>query len=116
MIFRLDDSSDPSSQRVYNTVVNGAVLGDNQVLKYQNGNVTPVADPGISAADRTVTFNNNSIQLPAQPLLSMEFGRVYTLDVYFYLEGCDPDCSDAINFDAADLHLAFYGALQEAGQ
>lgn len=116
VIFRLDDSSDPSSQRVYNTVVNGTVLGDNQVLKYQNGNVTPVTDPGIPVSDRTVVFDNNSIQLPAQPLLSMEFGRVYTLDVYFYLEGCDPDCSDAINFDAADLHLAFYGALQEAGQ
>ena len=116
-ILRLEESSNPSSQRVYNTVVNGTVLGDGQVLSYQNGRVMPAADPSVPVSACTVTFDNNSIQLPAQPLLSMEFGRIYALDIYFYLEGCDPDCSDAINFDAADLHLAFYGALsQEAGQ
>lgn len=117
VIFHMDDAVNVSSDRVYNTVVNGTVLGDDQVLRYQNGSVTPVADPSVALSDYTVSFDNNSIQLPAQPLISMEFGKIYTLDIYFYLEGCDPDCSEAISFDAADLHLAFYGALsQEAGR
>ena len=35
------------------------------------------------------------------------------LDIYFYLEGCDPDCSDSVSFDNANLHLAFYGAVSQ---
>ena len=45
------------------------------------------------------------------PLLEMELGRVYQVDVYFYLEGCDPDCTESIAFDDGYLHLAFYGVL-----
>ena len=41
----------------------------------------------------------------------LDLDRIYRLDVYFYLEGCDPDCWDSIYFNAADLHLAFYGVL-----
>ena len=36
-------------------------------------------------------------------------------NMYFYLEGCDPDCSDSVSYDEADLHLAFYGVLSEEG-
>ena len=51
--------------------------------------------------------------LPDKALLTMEFNRIYPVDIYFYLEGCDPDCSDALSFDVAELYLAFYGVLQE---
>ena len=51
--------------------------------------------------------------LPEQPLLLMELNREYTMDVYFYLEGCDPDCTDDIWHNGVDLQLAFYGILEE---
>lgn len=41
----------------------------------------------------------------------MELNRIYTVDVYFYLEGCDPDCSDGLSYQTADIHLAFYGVI-----
>ena len=44
-------------------------------------------------------------------LLEMELNRIYTVDVYFYLEGCDPDCSDSVSDQEADIHLAFYGVI-----
>lgn len=117
VILRLSEDSNPTGQQAYNTVVNGQVLGSNQVLASGGGNVHPVTDPSVPVSDYTVGFENNSIQLPQRALLQMEFGRVYTLDIYFYLEGCDPDCSDDVQLDAADIHLAFYGALsQEAGR
>lgn len=37
----------------------------------------------------------------------MDLNQIYPVDIYFYLEGCDPDCSDDLSFDIADLHLAF---------
>lgn len=117
MIFRLSDEENPQGTQAYNTVVDGKRLGADQVLSYQNGKVTAVTDPSVSLSDYTVTFSDTSIQLPEKPLLLMEWNKIYTLDIYFYLEGCDPDCSDSISFDQAKLHLAFYGVLsQGAGE
>lgn len=117
MIFRLSDEENPQGTQAYNTVVDGKRLGADQVLNYQNGKVKAVTDPSVSLSDYTVTFSDTSIQLPEKPLLLMEWNKIYTLDIYFYLEGCDPDCSDSISFDQAKLHLAFYGVLsQGAGE
>ena len=58
-----------------------------------------------------ISFENNGMKLPEKPLLQMELNRVYKLDIYFYLEGCDPDCSSSVELDEADLYLAFYGVL-----
>ena len=111
IIMKLSDSENPDSDRVYNTVVNGQILGDGHVLSYTGGSVRAVKDPCRSIDDYTITWDDVSVNIPDSPLLSMELNKVYTLDVYFYLEGCDPDCSDSVSFDAADLHLAFYGTI-----
>ena len=75
--------------------------------------VQVVKDPSASVSDYTVTFQNNGIQLPGKSLLTMELGKIYTVDVYFYLEGCDPDCSDSVSFDQSELYLGFYGVLSQ---
>jgi hypothetical protein len=54
-----------------------------------------------------------SIVLPEEPLFYMEMNCIYAVDIYFYLEGCDPDCSDSVSFNEADLRLAFYGVCVE---
>ena len=114
VILRLSESSNDPSERAYNTVVNGVTLGDGQVLRSQGTNdVQVVKDPSASALDYTVTFQNNGIQLPGKSLLTMELGKIYTVDVYFYLEGCDPDCSDSVSFDQSELYLGFYGVLSQ---
>lgn len=113
VIFHLSDETNPKGTQAYNTVVDGRRLGADQVLAYRNGKVTAVADPGVSLADYTVSFDDTQVKLPTQPLLLMEWNKIYTLDIYFYLEGCDPDCSDAVSFDPAELHLAFYGVLRQ---
>lgn len=112
-ILRLTEEELSSSKQAYNTVINGKTLGKNQVLSSKNNNVQAVTDPSVSVADYTISFGNEDVQVPSRPLLSMELNKVYTVDVYFYLEGCDPDCSDAIDFQQADLHLAFYGMVEE---
>lgn len=111
VILKLSESENAGNQQVYNTVVGGQTLGRNQVLSYRNGNVQAVSDPSVSADDYTIRFSDDSIEVPDRVLLNMQFNRVYTVDIYFYIEGCDPDCSNSIQYSTADLQLGFYGVL-----
>lgn len=113
VIVRLTEEEMSQSNQVYNTVIGGRTLGKNQVLSSKNNTVQAVTDPSVPVADYTISFGTEDIQVPAKPLLVMDLNKVYTVDVYFYLEGCDPDCSDAVSFQQADLHLAFYGMVEE---
>lgn len=113
VIFSLSDKGNVSSDQVRNTVIGGTKLGDNMVLTGTGGTVRQAKDPSVSLNTCTIQMNGDNIVLPDKPLIYMELGKIYTLDIYFYLEGCDPDCSNSISYDGADLHLAFYGILDE---
>ena len=49
-------------------------------------------------------------------LVTMNLNQIYEVDIYFYMEGCDPDCSDVAQLDALDFHLSFYGILTEEAE
>ena len=84
-------------------------------MGYNNSGVYAASDPSAPVSDYTVSFTENQMILPGKSLLRMELGRIYSVDVYFYLEGCDPDCSASVQLNEADLHLAFYGVLDQEG-
>ena len=113
VILKLSTSENPSNQQTYNTVINGQTLGKDQVLSYNNGNIRAVSDPSVSADSYTISFDNDSVQVPDNALLTMQFNKIYTVDIYFYIEGCDPDCSNDIEYSTADLQLGFYGVLSQ---
>lgn len=113
VIFSLSDTHNDLKEQRRNTVLNGVLLGDNQVLSATGGNITPVADPSISLDSRMIIMNDSAVTLPDEPLFYMALNQIYTVDIYFYIEGCDTDCSDSVSYDEADLHLAFYGILEE---
>lgn len=112
IILRLSEASNPSDMQSNNTVVNGTKLNGSQVLRYRNGSVSAVRDPSVPVADYAM---DASLGLPFHTLLSMQIGKIYSLDIYFYLEGCDPDCTDSVSFNTADLQLSFYGVLAGEG-
>lgn len=126
VILRLSEKENSKERQNYNTVVDGVTLGKNQVLALKNTNskaassdvsVKAVKDPSEPVKNYTVVLGDEKAEIPEKALLTMEFGKIYTVDIYFYLEGCDPDCSDAVSFNTSDLHLAFYGVLsQEAAR
>lgn len=115
VILRLSESQNASGQQIFNTVVGGVTLGANQVLSWNGSGVSAVADPSVPIADYTVTFGASDMSVPQRPLCVMNLNQIYPVDVYFYLEGCDPDCSDAITHNEADLYLAFYGISGREG-
>ena len=45
----------------------------------------------------------------------MELNTVYPLDIYFYLEGCDPDCNETISTQTCELYLGFFGMVDGEG-
>lgn len=92
-----------------NTRLGGTDIGTGKVLSYEGGAVTAVNDPALSLTDAQVT----TAGLPgARALARLELNKVYTVDIYFYLEGCDPDCTnDKVSLDTAALNLGFYALI-----
>ena len=115
IILRLSESENPENAQIYNTEVNGKILGKNQVLGYNDSGMFAIEDPSVSISEYTIDFSENQMKLPSRALMSMELGKIYPVDIYFYLEGCDPDCSESIQLNEAELHLAFYGVLDQEG-
>lgn len=112
-IFYLSSQSNSADDQAYNTEINGVLLGDGQVLDGSSGTVKAVNDPGISLESRSVTESADGYSLPGSSIMTLKMNTIYQVDVYFYLEGCDPDCSDAVSFDTSNLHLAFFGVVRE---
>ncbi len=108
VIFYLSDETNPEDERRRNTILNGELLEEGRVLDGSVSPVVSVPDPAVPLSARSLNADGSL----GTPLAVLEFGRIYALDIYFYLEGCDPDCFDSIYFDGTDLQLAFYGVLR----
>lgn len=94
-----------------NTLLNGERLKPGQVLTLENGNVT-AADIPAENQGLLSEFQYSDKNLTPKPILEgMKPGTVYPLDIYFYLEGCDPDCDEAAQKQQAGLSLGFYAVL-----
>lgn len=94
-----------------NSMPGGVPLESGKVLTYRDGAVVPADDPAILLSDRQIPTGGSAA---TQPIAYLELNRVYTLDIYFYLEGCDPDCLvERVARDSAVLNLAFFGLLVE---
>ena len=94
-----------------NTKLGDTVVEGGKVLTYDElaGTVKTADDPAIALAD---------VQIPPEGgkgkmvITELNLNETYTVDAYFYLEGCDPDClSDKVALSKAALNLAFYGLL-----
>jgi len=109
IIFRMSDGQNRASERANNTRLAGVILEEGMVLDGSGRTVSAAEDPAVRLSD--FVFVDEQTARPARPVFTIEANRIYSLDIYFYLEGCDPDCTEAISFDANDLHLAFYGVL-----
>ena len=112
VIFRLSEEHNPAGGQMIRTELNGAVLSENQVIDSSGDGLRAAADPSVPMSSYTAGEDGipgNTVKA----LYSMELNRMYAVDVYFYMEGCDPDCSDVTQLDELDFHLAFYGVLIE---
>jgi len=111
VILRLSDASNAPGDRIFNTVVNGETLDGSKVLSVSGDSVAAVADPSVLIDEYTVFLSGDTPRVPAKPLYTLESNETVSVDVYFYLEGCDPDCTDSVKLDKGALQVALYGLL-----
>ncbi|MDD4851374.1 MAG: hypothetical protein PHO10_11860, partial [Gemmiger sp.] len=114
-IFALSQNHNPGTDSAANTLLNGATRSGDFVLTGTAGNVSATADPALDPTAYTLTESGTSLTLPEAPLTTLPLNTVCTVDVYFYIEGCDPDCTNAIRTTEMSIQLPFYGVLNEGG-
>lgn len=94
-----------------NTRPGGVPLESGKVLTYdaKDEKVVPAEDPAVPLTDVQIPLDGGAAR---RPLTELTPNVVYTVDVYLYLEGCDPDClSNKVGMKDATLNLAFFGVL-----
>jgi len=108
-ILQIGEGQNPG--RTNNTVVGGQHLEDGYVLHYNNGQVQAVRDSSDNY--RKYLVNEQGLPGTNSPLFYLNWNQVTTVDVFFYLEGCDPDCVDIVSLDQFDFHLGLYGVMDK---
>ncbi len=99
-----------------NTVLPGGTPQGDYVLSGTSvDTITAVQDPAIDSVLYTLQEKNQQIVVPEKSLLTLPLNTVCAVDVYFYIEGCDTDCTNAIRTSEMSIHLPFYGVLTEKG-
>lgn len=93
-----------------NTRPGGVPLKKGQVLTADAaGKVAAAADPAVYLEDVQIPADGSAAK---ESLAVLTLNQIYQLDVYFYLEGCDPDClSERVGMKDATLNLSFFGVL-----
>lgn len=110
-IFELDGSDGGHRDEHPATAPTGlAGYTEGMLLGWQNGqlacgtNVTQ--DPAAFTLDTSETATR-----PQNTLATLGLGRAYRLDIYYYIEGTDPDSADYLYQDPGTLHLALFATL-----
>lgn len=113
LIFSLSQAHNPGNDSYTNTALPGAA-GD-FVLSGSAGAVSAVPDPALDPLLFTLQEGGGGLSLPNAPLVTLPLNQVIAVDVYFYLEGCDADCTNAIRTTEMSIQLPFYGVLTTGG-
>lgn len=109
VILNLSTESNGEGNIINNTYLNGSAtpMEAGNVLTFSGDSVTAVTDPSIYIGDTVLGSGGAST-----PFAYIDLNRTYAMDIYFYLEGCDPDCSDYVQKDGVSLQLYFSGVAE----
>ena len=110
-IFELD-SSDSGHRGEHPTTAPAGLAGyaDGMLLGWQNGQLACGADVKQDPAAFTLDTSETAAR-PQSSLATLALGQTYRLDIYYYIEGTDPDSADYLHQDPGTLHLALFATL-----
>lgn len=110
-IFELD-SSDSGHRGEHPMTVPAGLAGyaDGMLLGWQNGQLACGANVTQDPAAFTLDAGETS-ERPQNSLATLALGQTYRLDIYYYIEGTDPDSADYLHQDPGTLHLALFATL-----
>ena len=110
-IFELD-SSDGGHRAEHPATAPAGLAGytDGMLLGWQNGQLACGANTTRDPAAFTLDASETAAR-PQNSLATLALGQTYRLDVYYYIEGTDPDSADYLHQDPGTLHLALFAIL-----
>ena len=110
-IFELD-SSDSGHRGEHPTTAPAGLAGyaDGMLLGWQNGQLACGANVTRDPAAFTLDAGETA-ERPHNSLATLALGQTYRLDIYYYIEGTDPDSADYLYQDPGTLHLALFATL-----
>ena len=80
------------------------------LLGWQNGQLACGANVTQDPATFTLDTSETA-ERPQNSLATLALGQTYRLDIYYYIEGTDPDSADYLHQDPGTLHLALFATL-----
>lgn len=96
------------------------IAGSSAVVSAISGNGQPsyVDDPALDISEfmAQAGANENEYKPGARSLVSLQADEVATVEYYLYLEGCDEQCSNAVQRRSSELALAFAGVDAKSEQ
>ena len=110
-IFELD-SSDGGHRGEHPATAPAGLAGytDGMLLGWQNGQLACGADVKQDPAAFTLDTSEAATR-PQNALATLTLGQTYRLDIYYYIEGTDPDSASYLYQDPGILHLALFATL-----
>ena len=110
-IFELD-SSDGGHRGEHPATAPAGLAGytDGMLLGWQNGQLACGANVKQDPAAFTLDTSETATR-PQNALATLALGQAYRLDIYYYIEGTDPDSADYLHQDSGTLHLALFATL-----
>ena len=110
-IFELD-SSDGGHRGEHPATAPAGLAGytDGMLLGWQNGQLACGANVTQDPASFTLDTSETATR-PQNALATLALGQTYRLDVYYYIEGTDPDSASYLYQDPGTLHLALFATL-----
>lgn len=110
-IFELD-SSDGGHRGEHPATAPAGLTGytDGMLLGWQNGQLACGANVTQGPASFTLDTSETATR-PQNALATLALGQTYRLDVYYYIEGTDPDSASYLYQDPGTLHLALFATL-----
>lgn len=110
-ILTVSEENNADIDRTENTYLNGQlVTGEKVITLDEQGNPQAVSLNPLYLANAGVRMNGEVTVYPDYAY-TIRTNTTYPCDVYFYLEGTDADCSDAISFEQLDLSIALLGVV-----
>lgn len=110
-IFELD-SSDGGHRGEHPATAPTGLAGytDGMLLGWQNGQLACGANVTQDPASFTLDTSETATR-PQNALATLTLGQTYRLDIYYYIEGTDPDSASYLYQDPGTLHLALFATL-----
>ena len=108
-IITLSNDSNQTLDQIENTYVNGVKVEGEQVITLDDNGDPEAVNADTVYLEDAVIRNDGEQDIYPDYMYEIRTNEIYTCDVYFYLEGTDKDCSNALWSENLEMQISLLG-------